>query len=228
MTDQRTQTRVDAYLEEVALFLRDRPAGVRDSIIADLRAHIAEGLAESRSMDSTLEELGDPMVIAASVLDRDGDDPSTPPRPRRFLDSRDAVVATILALTLGALGLCLASPWLGPWATADPLLFWPWPGLLWLIGVVLLWASHRWPLWMKLFATLTIPVSCILLGSLRVVRWVSTSQCDSDTGCRYLAPGFMIVLGWFLLAVCLVASALSIVELGLRAGRAGRASRVRG
>jgi len=130
---------VDAYLNELATEAAELPAGRRDELLADVRAHIAEaraaGAASEDEIREVLTSLGRPSEIVTAATDglvR----VEIPPRLRPW----DFV----------AVGLLLVAPYL---LEASLLAVFGW-----VIGVSMLWMSDRWtPIW-KLIGTLTWPI----------------------------------------------------------------------
>ncbi|MEU4197630.1 hypothetical protein AB0E69_37430 [Kribbella sp. NPDC026611] len=121
---------VDAYLDDVAKEAATLPAGRRDELLADLRAHIAEARMSGSDTGEVLQRLGRPSEIVAAateglVL------VEIPPRmrPRDF-----AAVALLL---------------IGPFVF----------GVGWVIGVWLLWTSNRWTRVWKLVGTMAWPLA---------------------------------------------------------------------
>jgi len=117
-------------LEEVAALL---PRQTRSDLVAEIRAHLHEGLTRGTQSDADirnlLDELGDPRVIVAAARP-EPDEPVTSKGP----GGRE--VAAIL-LVLGG-GIVL-------------------PIVGWLIGAALLWWSKAWTPAQKLLGTLVIP-----------------------------------------------------------------------
>lgn len=131
---------VEAYLNELAAEAAELPAGRRDELLADLKAHIAEARAGGATSEDELREvlqrLGRPSEIVAASTDglvR----VELPPRLR----PRDFV----------AVGLLLVAPYLLSLSSLVAVIGWA-------IGVGLLWTSNRWTAIWKLIGTLTWPI----------------------------------------------------------------------
>ncbi|TDW23573.1 HAAS signaling domain-containing protein [Kribbella kalugense] len=131
---------VDAYLNELATEAAELPAGRRDELLADMKAHIAEARAGGATSEDEIREvlrrLGRPSEIVAAATDglvR----VEVPPRLR----PRDFV----------AVGLLLVAPYLLSFSGLVAVIGWG-------IGVGLLWTSNRWTVVWKLVGTLTWPI----------------------------------------------------------------------
>ncbi|GAA3089738.1 putative membrane protein [Kribbella aluminosa] len=131
---------VDAYLNELATEAAELPAGRRDELLADMKAHIAEaragGATSEDEIREVLQRLGRPSEIVAAATDglvR----VEIPPRLR----PQDFV----------AVGLLLVAPYLlsVSWLVAV---------IGWGIGLGLLWTSNRWTAIWKLIGTLSWPL----------------------------------------------------------------------
>lgn len=131
---------VDAYLNELAAEAAELPAGRRDELLADVRAHIAEaraaGAASEDEIREVLTSLGRPSEIVTAATDglvR----VEIPPRLRPW----DFVAVGLLLVAPYLLGASVLVAVIG-----------------WVIGVSMLWTSDRWtPAW-KLIGTLTWPI----------------------------------------------------------------------
>ncbi|WP_433162277.1 HAAS signaling domain-containing protein [Kribbella sp. CA-247076] len=131
---------VDAYLNELAAEAAELPAGRRDELLADLKAHIAEARAGGATSEDEIREvlhrLGRPSEIVAAATDglvR----VELPPRLR----PRDFV----------AVGLLLVAPYLLELSSLVAVIGWG-------IGLGLLWTSNRWTVLWKLIGTLIWPI----------------------------------------------------------------------
>ncbi|NIK60707.1 HAAS signaling domain-containing protein [Kribbella shirazensis] len=131
--EQDTDQLVEAYLKDLAAEAAVLPAGRRDELLADMRAHIAEARAAGATSEDevrqVLQRLGQPRDIVAAateglVL------VEVPPRlrPRDFI----------------ALGLLFFGPFLLV--------------IGWLVGVWLLWTSNRWSRTWKFIGTIEWPL----------------------------------------------------------------------
>src|SRR2546423_5611562 len=124
MTAPHADQLIDGYLARLRVAAVDLPASVRQELIDDMRAHIAE--ARTRELDETdatvlniLDRLGEPAVVVAETRERLGLRAPTPYRPGLL-----EIAAVILV----------------PF-------FWP-------IGVILLWMSPAWHWRDKVIGTL--------------------------------------------------------------------------
>jgi uncharacterized membrane protein len=131
---------VDAYLNELATQAAALPAGRRDELLADMKAHIAEARAAGATSEDEIREvlqrLGRPSEIVAAATDGLVQ-VEVPPRLRPW----DFV----------ALGLLLFAPYLLPLSTIVAVVGWA-------IGVGFLWTSNRWTVPWKLLGTLIWPI----------------------------------------------------------------------
>jgi hypothetical protein len=168
MTPENEQVR--AYLAAVERACADLPAGQRDELVAELRAHIEAELAElsgghdaggvsDLEVHALLDSLGAPSDIAAEAM-RDsrnsGAAPAVP--PQTGFGVRD--ISTIVLLLIGAIVV----------------------GIGWVVGVVLLWTSPSWRTRDKLIGTFLLPGG--LVGSLLFlgVGATAAAQSCSSTG----------------------------------------------
>jgi hypothetical protein len=131
---------VDAYLNELAGEAEALPAGRRDELLADVKAHIAEARAGGATSEDEIREvlrrLGRPAEIVAAATDGLVQ-VEVPPRLR----PQDFV----------AVGLLLFGPYLLSLSTILAVVGWG-------IGLGLLWSSNRWTTAWKLIGTLTWPL----------------------------------------------------------------------
>ncbi|MFG1907767.1 HAAS signaling domain-containing protein [Kribbella sp. NPDC048928] len=131
---------VDAYLNELATEAEVLPAGRRDELLADMKAHIAEaragGATSEDEVREVLQRLGRPSEIVAAATDGLVQ-VEVPPRLR----PQDFV----------AVGLLLVAPYLLGFSVIVAVAGW-------VIGLGMLWASNRWTTLWKLIGTLTWPI----------------------------------------------------------------------
>jgi len=141
------------YLRRLRASSRWLPEPERGELLADIEAHLADGLAQCGSSEAAVrnlvDSLGSPDDVAAAAF---------PARPRPRLSFRDTVTPLML-LGGGMVG----------------------PPVVWLVGVVLLWTSPSWPSSKKWLATLVWPggvavpiaigVVAILVG--HVSAWIA-------------------------------------------------------
>ncbi|MCX4539297.1 hypothetical protein [Streptomyces sp. NBC_01565] len=114
-----------AAVEREAMVL---PADRRSELLADLAEHIAVSEAEGFPRDADgvralLHQLGDPRTIVATAL---GEEPASASAPPRGLDRPAAAIAALAASSL-------------LWVVASPL-----AGVVWLVGLTLLWRAPYW------------------------------------------------------------------------------------
>ncbi|MGW7682655.1 HAAS signaling domain-containing protein [Kribbella sp. NPDC054772] len=131
---------VDAYLKELATEAEVLPAGRRDELLADMKAHIAEaragGATSEDEIRDVLQRLGRPSEIVAAATDGLVQ-VVVPPRMR----PQDFV----------AVGLAMFGPYLLELNTILALVAWG-------VGLGLLWTSNRWTTIWKLLGTLSWPI----------------------------------------------------------------------
>lgn len=121
MTAPHADQLVDGYLARLRIAATDLPSGLRDELIEDMRAHIAEARArEPDETDATilniLDRLGDPELLVAEARQRPTPVPSRQSSPWPGLYQSGI-------LEIGALVLL---------------------PFVWVIGVILLWVSPAW------------------------------------------------------------------------------------
>lgn len=123
-------------------------------------------------LETVLSELGDRALIAAGidVPPARASEPTTP--SRRFVDSRAGVVVTLIVLVVGALSTQL---------------------IVWLVGVVLLWASGRWRIVDKVIGTLASPVLLVGISlPYATTTWFGGGVISGAWICTALAFGWLI------------------------------------
>jgi hypothetical protein len=140
---------IDGYLARLRVAATDLPANVRDELIEDMRAHIAEARTrETEETDATilniLDRLGEPAVVAAETRERLGLKAGRPYRP-------------------------------GPLEVAAVILV----PFLWPVGVILLWMSPAWHWRDKLIGTLVPPGGYIGLSYILVAATTPGSVCGT-------------------------------------------------
>jgi len=121
MTAQHADQLIDGYLARLRVAAIDLPSSVREELIEDMRAHIAEARArEAEETDATilniLDRLGDPELLVAEARQR------PTPVPSRQSSAWPGLYQSGI-LEIGALVLLL---------------------FVWVIGVILLWLSPAW------------------------------------------------------------------------------------
>lgn len=138
--EQDSDRLVDAYLKELAREAEPLPAGRRDELLADMRAHIAEARAAGATSEDevrqVLQRLGHPRDIVAAATEGLVQ-VELPPRLR----PQDFV----------ALGLLLVAPYLLSFSVIVAVVGW-------VIGLGMLWTSNRWSTIWKLVGTLEWPL----------------------------------------------------------------------
>ncbi|TDW75557.1 HAAS signaling domain-containing protein [Kribbella pratensis] len=131
---------VDAYLNELATEAAALPAGRRDELLDDVKAHIAEARAAGATSEDEIREilqrLGRPSEIVAAATDGLVE-VEVPPRLRPW----DFV----------AVGLLLLAPYLLSFSVIVAVVGW-------VIGLGMLWSSNRWTTLWKLIGTLSWPL----------------------------------------------------------------------
>jgi len=131
---------VDAYLNELAAEAEALPAGRRDELLDDVKAHIAEaregGATSEDEIREVLQRLGRPSEIVAAATDGLVQ-VEVPPRLR----PQDFV----------AVGLLMFAPYLLSFSVIAAMVGWA-------IGLGMLWSSNRWTTLWKLIGTLSWPI----------------------------------------------------------------------
>ena len=139
---------VDAYLKELATEADALPAGRRDELLADMKAHIAEaragGATSEDEIRDVLQRLGRPSEIVLAATDGLVQ-VEVPPRLRPW----DFV----------AVGLVMFAPYLLEFSAIVALVGWA-------IGLGLLWPSNRWTTPWKLLGTLSWPLGYAVVFAL--------------------------------------------------------------
>jgi uncharacterized membrane protein len=131
---------VEAYLKELATEAEALPAGRRDELLDDVKAHIAEaragGATSEDEIREVLQRLGRPSEIVAAATDGLVQ-VEVPPRlrPQDF----------------AAVGLLLFAPYTLSFSLILAVVGWG-------VGLGLLWTSNRWTTIWKLIGTLTWPI----------------------------------------------------------------------
>jgi uncharacterized membrane protein len=149
MTAPHADQLIDGYLARLRVAAPDLPAGAREELIEDMRAHIAEARArEPQETDATilniLDRLGEPDAVVAEARRRP--DPFAPAQPSaRALPERPGILeiaALVLIPFLWPVGVILL--WLSPaWNVRDKVIgtVVPFGGYPWII-VMLIFAGH--------------------------------------------------------------------------------------
>ncbi|MDQ1723699.1 MAG: hypothetical protein QOG52_727 [Frankiaceae bacterium] len=142
------EPQVKAYLSDLERALGALPRDRRTEVLRDIRAHIADALADGDSnpvtVASVLESLGSPQEIADAAYE-ESPSPAANWPDARAMAGRD-IAAVILVLIGGFL-----------W------------GIGWFAGVILLWTSPTWRTRDKWIGTLVLPgglVTPLVLGGL--------------------------------------------------------------
>lgn len=143
MSPTSTHPLVERYLDDLEQAAAALPAHERRELLAEIRAHLEEGLAASGAGEAAvrnlLDHLGEPEAIVAAA-GRSGlpsADVTTPTRPAEARQGAGWVeVLAVLFLLIGGIVI---------------------PVLGWFIGLVLLWASRAWTTPLKLLGTLVFP-----------------------------------------------------------------------
>jgi uncharacterized membrane protein len=147
---------VDHYLKDLEAELRGLPANRRRELLDEVGEHITAARATmdtetEAAIRTMLERLGDPADIAAEARERFGiqAEPTKPTIP--WLEVLTLAIFVLVPL-LFWLGMSMLVPFLG-----------------WLVGLVLLWRSHRWTTRDKRIGTLL----ALGAGTLAVVALAS-------------------------------------------------------
>jgi hypothetical protein len=165
MTAPHADQLIDGYLARLRLAATDLPSSVRDELIEDMRAHIAEARTrEPQETDATilniLDRLGDPEMLVAEARQRPTPAASTQASVAPWLYRSGIIeIAAIVLLPF-----------------------------LWVIGVILLWVSPAWKTRDKVIGTIFslggYPGILIIGGAfgrhLLAVTW-SGGSCTSST-----------------------------------------------
>jgi uncharacterized membrane protein len=125
MTALHADQLIDGYLARLRVAAADLPSSVREELIDDMRAHIAEARArEPEETDATilniLDRLGDPEMLVAEARQRPTPAPSTQASvaPWLFRSGIIEIAAIVLLPFLWVIGVILL--WLSPaWKTRD-------------------------------------------------------------------------------------------------------------
>jgi uncharacterized membrane protein len=121
MTALHADQLIDGYLARLRVAAADLPSSVREELIGDMRAHVAEARArEPAETDATIlniiDRLGDPEMLVAEARQRPTPAPSTQASVAPWLYRSGIIeIAAIVLLPF-----------------------------LWVIGVILLWLSPAW------------------------------------------------------------------------------------
>jgi hypothetical protein len=218
-----TASLLDDYRARLRAASAGLPPQVRDELLDDVEAHLAELRATSPSREATLvalERLGPPEQVAAAATVELGSAPpppadatpawTPPPVPvRRSIRALD--VTAVVLLLVGGLVL---------------------PVVGWVVGVVLLWASTTWNGREKLLGTLVFPGG--LLTPLALLLFpgqtcMSSEVVDEATGVvtrtAEVCEGFAFTpwIGIPLVVALLVAPAIVAAFLLRRASARARA-----
>ncbi len=130
MTAPHADQLIDGYLARLRVAAMDLPSSVRDELIEDMRAHIAEARArESEETDATilniLDRLGDPELLVAEARHRAIPAQSSQPAWPALYRSGVLEIATVVLLPF-----------------------------FWVVGVILLWLSPAWKTRDKVIGTI--------------------------------------------------------------------------
>jgi len=164
MTALHADQLIDGYLARLRVAAADLPSSVREELIDDMRAHIAEARArEPEETDATilniLDRLGDPEMLVAEARQRPA------PVPSRQSSAWPGLYQSGI-LEIGALVLL---------------------PFLWVIGVILLWVSPAWKTRDKVIGSIFslggYPGIFIIGGAFghRLIGVTSGGSCTSST-----------------------------------------------
>ena len=162
MTAPHADQLIDGYLARLGVAAADLPSSVRDELIEDMRAHIAEARArEPQETDATilniLDRLGEPGTVVAEARRRPDDSdlhyPGVQPGP--YVPGPLEIAALVLLL------------------------------FLWPVGVILLWISPAWKVRDKVIGTLLPPggYPAIFIVGLLGIATVSSRQTSGGGTC---------------------------------------------
>lgn len=193
---------VAEYLRRLERSLGDVPRQRRREIVADIREHLSDALAEigpgpgEAAVRNVLDRVGDPEDIVAEARERLG---ITSGRP-----SWTDPLAIVLLLVGGFL-------WL----------------VGWIAGVVLLWLSDVWSVRDKIIGTLLVPGGLVVPAWLLLVGGMRSTVCFTDrradgavvTSCNADGGG-VDVLAVVLLAFLVIIPIATAVYLGRKLRRA--------
>ncbi|MGI5224247.1 HAAS signaling domain-containing protein [Actinoallomurus sp. CA-142502] len=179
-----TDELIEDYLGRLETAARTLPSAQRAELLAEIKAHIEitlsqEGHQDEATVRTVLDRLGTPEDIVREA------GAEAEPSPRAAATGRRAVGAfelvAVILLLIGGIVL---------------------PGLGWVIGVVLLWASARWTTLDKLIGTLIFPGG-LAVGVWFLFFWSGSSVCSADGACKTSGAGLAST-------ICLVATVGSI------------------
>jgi HAAS domain-containing protein len=214
-----TQTaRIDRYLEALERAMAAAPPDERAEVVAGVREHIDAALADlteptDADVDAVLHQLGDPVTIATTASGRD-------PAPAAGVGDAGPLTRDWLPIVVVLL-----------MAVGVTFFFLVFPLLLWLAGVVLLWASPLWRLTEKLWGTL-VPLAALVavVGPFLTTFFSSAQSCSASSTqpepvCTGSAtPAAVVALSWVLFAAVLIAAVVALAVLARRGTR--RAARI--
>ncbi|GLY81188.1 HAAS signaling domain-containing protein [Actinoallomurus iriomotensis] len=166
-----TDELIEDYLGRLETAARTLPSAQRAELLAEIKAHIEITLSQERHQDeatvrTVLDRLGTPEDIVREAGAEAEPSPQAAATGRRGVGAFELVA--VILLLIGGIVL---------------------PGLGWVIGVVLLWASARWTTLDKLIGTLIFP------GGLAVAVWLfffwsrGSSTCSPDGACKSSGAG---------------------------------------
>jgi hypothetical protein len=195
---------LDDYRARLRAASADLPPPVRDELLDDVEAHLAELRATSPSREATLaalERLGPPEQVAAAATVELGSAP--PPPANAWAPPPVPVRRSVRALDVTAVVLLLVGGFLLP-------------GVGWVVGVLLLWASASWTTGEKLLGTFVVPgglLAPVLFAFLPVGGQTCSSGVTMDDQGRVIetfdevCEGFAFApwLGFSILVVLVVA-----------------------
>lgn len=177
---------VTRYLKDLERALRDIPADKRRDIVDDIKTHIAEAAADrgeemtESELRSLLDQVGHPEAIAEDARERFG-------IQRRRGGAMEGLA--IGALLVGGLIV---------------------PGVGWLLGIILLWASSVWSMRDKILGTLVIPgglagAAFLSLMAMPASNCVAAngSECPDSGSIPFLPEAFLVALAVAPIAVAI-------------------------
>ena len=197
-----TDELVSEYLGDLRAELGALPRSARQEVLDEIATHIAEARA-NLAVDSEVEvralldRVGEPADIAAEARERFG----VKPRERTWRE-----VAALVLLPIGGVVI---------------------PGVGWIVGVILLWASDAWTTRDKLLGTFVPPGGLVFpllmlqtLGSSeRCVTRLDANGREVDRTCSGGPSEFAAIFWPTLLIALVVATVATTIYLARRSAR---------
>jgi len=176
---------VSSYLHELDSALRGMPAAERQEIVGGVREELT-GL-DATAASARIEELGDPVFIAAQAREAAGD-----PAP----SGRESFGYAVAASLLVALGGLIV------------------PVLGWIVGLGMVWFGRTWRVWEKVVATFApLAVGLLAIGVSAIATAASSGPGESanpllPAALDFAHASFLLVpLGYIVTGLWLLARA---------------------